>query len=444
MKKITLLLIALVPFISSTSLADVGEDDKNKSSFLRHEGLVVIPDEDDKPKYTYKPLTLKINEDASQYVRFIIWHQQWLTTNNRNVENAKLQLSSSVRRSRFLAYAQLHPRVLILTHWGLNSLTPDNLSSLGGNSDAPQLFLHDAWTEFKINDGLYIGTGLHYWKGLTRLASQSTLNFMALDQGRPFVQWHSLGITDQFARHLGVYAKGALGQFNYRVAVNNPGRSPLGNGLSYGDVPTDLVYGGASNHDRNGDPVGNTIIEGYFSYNFFDQESTKLPYWVGAYLGTKKIFNLGLGFFSHAKGMYNTATAEHRDVFHFAADAFLDLPLSETGSLTAYASIINFNYGENYMSRWAGTGTNLYFQAGYYIKPARLMPYITYQNAAYEALNKKLSAIDVGFNYYVMGHSAKISLEYHGVSNFAAEGGRDAAGLPIGVGQVRAQAHIFF
>ena len=32
--------------------------------------------------HSYKPLTLKLSEDGSKYVRFIIWHQQWVQTNN--------------------------------------------------------------------------------------------------------------------------------------------------------------------------------------------------------------------------------------------------------------------------------------------------------------------------------------------------------------------------
>lgn len=171
--------------------------------------------------HSYKPLTLKLDESGQKYIRFIMWHQIWATTNDLNSES-ELQITPSIRRSRFLAYAQVSLKFLILTHFGLNGLTPSNLTSLGNNGDAPQLFLHDAWTEFKVGNNHYIGGGLHYWKGLTRLASQSTLNFMTLDQSRPFTHWHSLGISDQFARHLGIYAKGSLGKIDYRIALNAP------------------------------------------------------------------------------------------------------------------------------------------------------------------------------------------------------------------------------
>ena len=69
--------------------------------------------EDAEPDHTYKPLQVKLNEDGSKYVRFIMWHQLWLEANS----NQK-SLRYSIRRSRFLAYAQISPRFLILTHFG--------------------------------------------------------------------------------------------------------------------------------------------------------------------------------------------------------------------------------------------------------------------------------------------------------------------------------------
>ena len=420
-------LLPLLAFCLSFSLTALSQENAEK------------PEAD----HSYKPLTLKLSEDGKKYVRFIIWHQQWLQTNNLAADNSKLQLTNLTRRSRFLAYAQVSPRFLILTHFGLNNLTPDNLTSLGNNGDAPQLFLHDAWTEFKVSndDALYIGGGLHYWKGLTRLANQSTLNFMTLDQARPFVHWHSLAITDQFARHLGIYAKGELGKFDYRLAFNNPGRNGLQN--DRGTKGSPLTYDGFAQPEKNGDATGNTIIEGYFRYNFWDKESTKLPYQVGSYLGAKKVFGIGAGFFAHPNGMYNNNNGEHENVIHFAADAFLDMPLFGNDCLNAYASFMRFNYGENYVSRWAGTGSVIYGHVGYKLPDSKFMPYVALQSASYEGFNDNVLGLDVGLNYFILGHNAKLTLEYHTISNDVREGGLDASGNIQDVSQIRLQAHIF-
>lgn len=393
--------------------------------------------------HAYKPLLLKLSEDGNKYVRFIMWHQIWATTNNLSNEGSRLQITPGIRRSRFLAYAQISPRFLVLTHFGLNGLTPENQTSLGNNGDSPQLFLHDAWGEFRLCESVYIGGGLHYWNGMTRLASQSTLNFMTLDQSRPFVAWHSLGVTDQFARHIGVYAKGQIGRFDYRVALNAPGRSPLGDGKDYGAKDSGLTYTGVSNPDKNGDPVGNTILDGYFRYNFWDTESTKLPYQAGTYLGAKKILGIGAGFFSHPNGMYKPSTGEHVHVNHFAADIFLDMPLSGDDCLSAYLAYQHFDYGKNYVSRWAGTGSVVYGQLGYYLGSKwKLMPYVAYQNGNWEGYEDQVSAMDIGLNYFLNGHNAKLTLEYHTIKNDPREalapGTEDAV-----LSQIRLQMHVF-
>lgn len=392
--------------------------------------------EEQKEDRSYRPLTLQLDDSGHKYIRFIMWHQVWATTNNLAIDDSKLTVTPSIRRSRFLAYAQISPRFLILTHFGLNSLNPNDLSALGNDSNSPQLFLHGAWTEFKVTEELHIGGGLHYWKGLTRLANQSTLNFMTLDQSRPFVHWHSLGITDQFARHLGIYAKGQIGQFDYRIAMNSPSRNPLGGGMDFGGQ-SDWTYTGATTVNNGDTPTGNTIVEGYFRYNFWDKESTKLPYQVGTYLGKKKIFGIGAGFFAHPNGMYNTEERIHGDVMHLAVDAFFDVP-TRSGGINAYASVLHFNYGENYLSRWAGTGTAFYAHFGHYFTTSKLMPYIAYQIGVYDALDTNPKALDIGMNYFLNGHNAKLTLEYHRISDNPLEGGIDQD-----ITQLRLQAHIF-
>jgi hypothetical protein len=54
--------------------------------------------------HSYKPLTLKLNEDGSKYIRFFMWHQIWAETNNLS-NDSDFSVTPSIRRSRFLAYA---------------------------------------------------------------------------------------------------------------------------------------------------------------------------------------------------------------------------------------------------------------------------------------------------------------------------------------------------
>ena len=390
--------------------------------------------------HSYKPLTLKLDDSGHKYIRFIMWHQIWLTSNNLDEDNATFQVTPSIRRSRFLAYAQISPKFLILTHFGLNSLNPTNLSSLGNNSNTPQLFLHGAWLEFKLHKSVYVGGGLHYWNGLNRLSSQSTLNFMTLDQSRPFTNWHSLGVTDQFARHLGVYAKGQFGKLDYRVSINSPLRNTLGEGRDFGSMESGLTYNGVSNTDTDGNLTGNTILNGYFRYNLWDAESIKLPYNVGTYLGKKKILAFGAGFFFHPDGMYNAETGEHSSVQHFSVDGFLDMP-TQSGALNAYASFTAFDYGDDYVSRWAGTGTTVYGQLGYFLKSLQIMPYVAFQSSDFEGMVDPITALDIGLNYFVSGHHAKITLEYHRI-----EGDVREAAIPTpadALSQIRLQLHVF-
>jgi hypothetical protein len=134
----------------------------------------------------------------------------------------------AIRRSRILMYAQVSPRFLILTHFGINNQSfinggangGANLTSAGVSNAGkrPQLYIHDAWTEFAVQPNkLHVGMGLHYWNGVSRLSSNSTLNFMTMDA--PIFNWFNIEATDQFARQFGIYAKGQLGRLDYLVSL---------------------------------------------------------------------------------------------------------------------------------------------------------------------------------------------------------------------------------
>lgn len=373
--------------------------------------------EDD--KHTYKPLKVNLNEDGSKYIRFIVWHQLWLSGSNQTEG-----LNMSIRRSRFLAFAQVSPRFLILTHFGLNSLGANQITANPNTQTAnnqSMLFLHDAWGEFAvIPTKFHVGTGLHYWNGISRLSNQSTLNMMTLDNpgsgaadARLF-PWSSITTTDQFARHLGIYAKGTLGKFSYRVAANNARANA---GALNTETYTYQVAGSGNDW----------LYTGYFNYNLLEGESDKLPYFVGTYLGKKKVLAIGAGFLYHpdalARGLsLDDPNLERAATTKIGADIFYDAPVGD-GAISALAAFYNYNYGGEKTEGARpggglvpGSGSIFHTQIGYLLpanlKGTRLMPYVSFSNQALSHTPNSTMDMSLGLNWFINGHSAKITAEY--------------------------------
>jgi hypothetical protein len=403
-------------------------------------------------------IRLNINEDGSKYVRFITWHQFWtryIDNNPGTLVNGEPEAGTTdigLRRSRFLWYTQISPKFLILAHIGINNQTFVNGGGSGtagtggyGVGKKPQVFLHDMWTEYQVVKGkLYLGTGLHYWNGISRASSASTLNFLAMDA--PIFNWPLIEESDQFARQFGIYAKGKIGKIDYRIAANKPFATPI-------NVPAGVANADAflqANPNRAFSSINNAWASaGYLAYEFFDKESNVLPFFVGTYLGSKKVFNIGAGWHYHpqATRSFNAGTNsfDTHDMKLFGVDAFLDLPLNKDKgtALTAYAVYYNYDFGPNYIraigimnegtpnpaagalrqgggnADWRlGTGQIGYVEAGYLLPKnllgdkGKLQPFgsLTYQD--FEYLGEPALNYSVGFNYLIEGHHAKISLKY--------------------------------
>lgn len=424
----------------------------------------------------YKPMTLKLNDDGSKYLRFITWHQFWLSFTQNNPGTMDVngkEVSSStdlaLRRSRFLVYSQVSPRFLILSHWGINNqafnagATAPNGPNSGANAGKkPQLFIHDAWTEFEVvKDKFYVGTGLHYWNGVSRLSSQSTLNFMTLDA--PIFNWYNIEATDQFARQFGIYAKGQLGKLDYRLHLNKPFLS--------GTKPSDLKTQTAAVNAYN----ENWATGGYVNYMFLDKESNKLPFFVGSYLGGKKVFNIGAGFYHHKEAMAtrrdSASTPALHDQLVLGVDAFLDMPINkEKGTaFSGYLVYYNYDFGPNYLRNIGilnlhatgmantsatgfgnaqptlGTGSIIYGQFGYQLPKfgggQAFMPYLTVTHKDFEALADPSTQFGLGLNYLLNGNNAKITLEYQTRPVYKLESGSRV--LDGSKGELIIQTHIF-
>ncbi|PBQ30291.1 hypothetical protein CNR22_00455 [Sphingobacteriaceae bacterium] len=411
---------------------------------------------------------LKINLDTSgkKFVRIITWHQVWVRANENNPgsaingEKSNYQWDMSMRRSRFLIYSQINSNFLILMHFGINNANQVSGGGVGQGANVgaavvdgrkAQLFLHDAYVEHRIyKDVISVGAGLHYWQGPSRMSGTSTLNFLAMDS--PIFSWQNIDATDQFARQYGMYLKGKLlknKRVDYRLAMNFP--FAMTRGTALGSLDTVSARRGLplSNYKIGGQPKA--AYTGYFAYQFKDIESNLLPFNVGTYVGTKKVFNIGAGFYHQKNAMWTAAvnaatnkvdTTAHTQ-FLAAADVFMDMPLGENkkSAVTLYASYTYVDMGKNFVRNIGinnptngtiasevsyngtgnavptiGTGNVIFAQAGFVFpkvnRIGRFQPYVSTTVGQYERIKDNVVIPDFGMNWFLAGHSAKITFNY--------------------------------
>lgn len=342
---------------------------------------------------------------------------------------------------------------MILTHFGINNQTFTNGGAAGsagtgayGAGKKPGLFFHDAWNEYAVvlpekdkKFSMSLGAGLHYYMGLSRMTMGSTLNFLTIDA--PIFNWPLIENSDQFARQVGLFAKGKYGKLEYRLSYNKP-------------YATNLAPVNTTNA-ANAVAVDNSGITkwskaGYLEYQFLDQEANVLPFKVGSYLGTKKVFNLGAGFYTApdaTRTSVNNNINKH-DITLLSADAFMDLPVGKKEkkmAVTAYSVLYDYDFGPNYLRNVGimnigsvdpnftgnraiagagtaqptiGSGTIWYTQAGFLlpnkeVKPkVRIQPFgaVTYKD--FDALAQSSTQFDIGSNFFLDGHHAKITAQY--------------------------------
>lgn len=400
-------------------------------------------------------IKVKLNDDGSKYIRIINWNQVWATAGTYNTGttfNGAPQSSGfdiAIRRSRVLMLAQISPRFLVLTHFGINNQNVSNFK--------PQIFVHDAWGEYKFSKGnqFFVGAGLSYWNGISRMTNASTLNFLAIDA--PIYNWPTIDAVDQFARMMSIYAKGKLGKLDYRVAISKPFVPRTGETIASNGVPGATVSQISSSYNFNAQATA-PAFQGYLNYQFWDQESNVLPFMVGSYLGSKKVFNIGAGFYYRSNGMWAKSGTDtvYTNNTVFSMDAFLDLPINkEKGTaLTAYGVWYNYGFGKDYvrsigilnpatgtnltngtgvygnMMPTIGTGNTFYTQAGYLLdksiaKGVRIQPYAALAVNTFHGLKdadgKPVTFVvpQAGVNFLMEGHHSKITLDYKNRPDFS-------------------------
>ncbi|MBC5839360.1 porin family protein [Flavobacterium muglaense] len=393
---------------------------------------------------TKNPFKVNLSEDGKKYIKFGANFQLWaryteLNPNSKVGDNIVANTTDIVlRRLRLQAMGMLTENVFFHIQLGQNNI---NFTQNSGPSNAP-LSLLDAIGEYHFNDKFHLGGGLTAWgAGTTRYSANSSSSQLTLDA--PIYQ-QNINVSSTFGnRNLSIYAKGIFDKLSYRVAITNPYRNA---------TSTLNLNSTISTHTPKAQ------YSGLLTYQFADKESNTEPYNKGTYLGTKKIFNIGLGYLTQSKAMWRLDPADattliYEDMSVVGLDVFYDKPVSAKGdALTLYAAYNNCNLGKNYTRSIAtpdpaivdtsllngsgngfigvGTGNIYYGQVGYlFAKPknaatkGRLQVYAAGQIADLEALSSPMSLYELGANYYLTGTlGPKLSLGYQNRSIFEKTG----------------------
>lgn len=395
----------------------------------------------------FPDLQWKFNESGSHYVKATFLNQTWLRYNRSNPgtmvlgDPADQTFDIGLRRTRIQMYGQLTDHVFFYTQFGQNNfnyLAGQNSTNTGNRK--VQVFFHDVLGEYKVwkdNDRLYIGSGLTITNGLSRFSQPGVTSIMTMDV--PVFAQATVDQTDEFSRKLSIYARGQLGKIDYRLIVSDP--FPItSNGQPQQSLSSATGFA-AQGHQKQ--------YQGFFIYNFFEEEPHTTPYMSGTYLGKKKLFNVEAGFIMQHKATWSRESIVSDTVFHdlklWSVAAYYDAPLntSKGTALSAYLGYFHYDFGPEYLRYngimnpanglspgfpsgsqgnafpMFGTGNAFYTQVGVLLprsimrqNTGQFMPYVSLMSAKWNRLTDTMNVIDIGMNWLLQGHHTKITLDY--------------------------------
>ena len=409
------------------------------------------------PEFTHSlgDLTLRLGESDDRFIKFGLNSQVWF----RSIENNPGTLVNGLpqdqtfdvglRRMRLTMQTQLSPWYKIFLHLGINNQSFVSGGGTGtgalGMGKKPQIFFMDAYNELTIIPEkntftkesnpfhMYLGAGLHGVNGISRMSNASTSKILTGDF--PIFNYPNIEMSDQFARQLGVFVRGQWKKWDYRFAMNKP-------------FATNLQPQIGQIVDNN--QLGKLSFNGYLMHQFLEKESTAGIFLPGFYLGTKSVFNLGVGFYSSKKATLaqpSEGVFERYDHKILSADLFLDHKVGNPKkemALTIYSVGYHYNYGKNYLRtigimnpgtidtsfsgtlalegagnsrNMFGTGNVWYTQTGFVLpksisKSFKLQPFAAYTLKDLKGLNEIGHYYDFGLNAFIFSQHAKLTYQY--------------------------------
>lgn len=178
---------------------------------------------------------------------------------------------------------------------------------------------------------------------------------------------------------------------------------------------------GASSEDDN------LLYAGRIQYDFWDSSLDPAYYTSSTYYGSKNVLSVGMAAMYQKDGV-GTAVAKG-DYQSWNLDALLEKKLATGGALTVEAAYYNYDTGDtaDVVSGFGGsTGTDnvgglsqgtAYLASAAYLLPqnvgaGKFQPYVRYQSFDNDLSKITSSQNDVGVNYILNNHNARISATY--------------------------------
>jgi hypothetical protein len=277
-----------------------------------------------------------------------------------------------------------------------------NIGKVEANGLKPtkvSMYIQDAYIQHTLATEFSVVAGLQL-VGITRNSLQSAGSLMALDYGA-YQFLTSTPFDNTAGRDLGVNFRGFLldERLEYRAGVFSGKNLNLYSPLR-------------------------TVVR--LNYMFEDRE--KGFFYSGTTLSKGRLLSIGAGM--DVQGSYRG----------YSVDAIADLPLTQSGSLTASGSVSMFDGGGSATDSTFFTGAiprqNVFFaEVGYFFKDYGLQPYLKYESDAVDAtiasqvgatpstldLQNRLrskSRFGIGLNYYLSGHNASFKILYEFSSRY--------------------------
>jgi hypothetical protein len=354
----------------------------------------------------------------------------------------KSDIDIGIRRNRTGFYLNLFDRVISFSQFGIAGQTFKS-------KENPAIIFVDLVTEYAIiKEKLHLGYGLNSYNGISRLSNAGAPQFLTIDV--PGFAFPFVGSMDESGRQLGVYIKGLAGDFDYRISYNQPFLNDALDDTSINSITTYRHHGNA--------------WKGYFNWQFMDNEHDIFPWKTMNYLGAKRIFNLGAGFYYQKDAMISRETENGNrklhDIFIFALDAFLEWPLADNSSITGYLAWYDYDMGPGFLkksalmntgysgaianeqfaqgggnSEWSfGTGNIIHFQGGYLFpgfgqfneKHIQLVGSVTTKDL--DRLGCRLFNYDIGMNHIFYKNHVRLGIQLSSRPVYVGTMGEDPVG----------------